>query len=122
MRILVVDDDAMAAELAGAVIEEMGHEAVLAGDAGEARARLEADPGIRAVVSDLHMPGQSGLELFAWLGESGRAVPFILLTGDDPAAFRLREPRLAACLLKDFTLEDTLPEVLGAVLGGGGGS
>ncbi|WP_428559548.1 MAG: response regulator [Solidesulfovibrio sp. DCME] len=122
MRILVVDDDAMAAELAGAVIEEMGHEAVLAGDAGEARARLEDGPGFDAIVSDMHMPDESGLDLFGWLGRAGRAVPFILLTGDDPEAFRQREPGLAACLLKDFTLEETLPQVLGAVLGGRDGS
>ena len=36
MRILVVDDDAMAGELTGAVLEELGHEVVLSEDGVDA--------------------------------------------------------------------------------------
>ncbi len=117
MRILVVDDDAMAGEMIGAVLEELGHVVVLAGDGVGARDTLAADAGIGLIVSDMNMPGVSGLDLFRGLREQGRRVPFILLTGDAPEHLLELEPGLDACLLKDFDLEETLPAVLAKVLG-----
>lgn len=116
MKILVVDDDAMAGEMTGAVLEGMGHEVVLAEDGIDAAGRLNADPGIEMVISDMNMPMVSGIDLFRELREGGSALPFILLTGDEPEGLLVREPRLDACLLKDFTLEDSLPQVIGEVL------
>ena len=43
-------------------------------------------------------------------------LPFILLTGDEPAGLLAREPRLDACLAKDFTLEEHLPALIGEVM------
>jgi CheY-like chemotaxis protein len=122
MRILVVDDDAMAGEMTGAVLEDMGHEVILAEDGKDAQRKLDGDATIKLILSDMNMPGLSGIELFHLLREQGRTVPFILLTGDDPEDLRAREPGLDACVLKDFNLEETLPVVLGRVLEGKGTS
>jgi len=116
MKILVVDDDAMAGEMAAAVLEEMGHEVTLAEDGMDAAGKLDADGSIEMVISDMNMPMISGIDLFQELREQGNALPFILLTGDEPAALLEQEPRLDACLLKDFTLEESLPRVVAAVL------
>ena len=122
MKILVVDDDGMAGELTGAVLEELGHEVVLAEDGVDAAGKLDADPSIELIVSDMNMPVVSGIDLFRELREQGNTLPFILLTGDEPDALKSREPRLDACLTKDFMLEATLPGVIADVMARHGGA
>ena len=51
MKVLVVDDDALAGEMIAAVLEGMGHEAVLAEDGVDAVGRLNADSSIALVIS-----------------------------------------------------------------------
>ena len=116
MLILVVDDDSMAAEMTGAVLEELGHAVILAEDGIDAVSKLNADGAIEMIISDMNMPIVSGIELFRELREQGNALPFILLTGDEPAGLLAEEPRLDACLLKDFSLEESLPQVIAEVL------
>lgn len=116
MRTLVVDDDAFAGEMTAAVLEGMGHAVVIAENAIEAMEKLAADPTVGLIVSDLNMPMVSGIELFRELRSQGVTLPFILLTGDDPAGPSSAEPLLDACLLKDFTLEESLPAIVAAVL------
>lgn len=116
MKILVVDDDAMAGELTGAVLEEIGHEVILSEDGIDATEKLNADSEINMVISDMNMPMVSGIDLFRELREQGNSLPFILLTGDAPEPLLAQEPRLDACLLKDFTLEESLPQVLNKVM------
>jgi CheY-like chemotaxis protein len=116
MRILVVDDDALAGEMIGAVLEEMGHETILAEDGVDAADKLNGEAGIEMIISDMNMPMVSGIDLFRELREQGNTLPFILLTGDAPDGLLASEPRLDACLLKDFNLDETLPQVINEVL------
>jgi len=116
MRILVVDDDPFAGEMTAAVLEDLGHEPVLAENGVEALELLAGDPEVSIVISDQNMPMITGIELFRELRAQGVTLPFILLTGDDPAGPSREEPALDACLMKDFTLDERLPEVLLAVL------
>ena len=116
MRILVVDDDAMAGEITGAILEELGHEVILAEDGIAAASKLNADEAIEMIISDMNMPMISGIDLFRELREQGCTLPFILLTGDKPEKLLAQEPRLDACVLKDFGLEETLPQVMSDVL------
>lgn len=108
MKILVVDDDAMAGEMTGAVLEELGHKVILAEDGMDALAKLDADEGFELIVSDMNMPMVSGIDLFRELREQGNTLPFILLTGDEPEGLLAQEPRLDACLFKDFYMSETL--------------
>jgi CheY-like chemotaxis protein len=116
MKILVVDDDSMAGEMTAAVIEGMGYEVLLADDGIAATEQLNAHPDIDMVVSDMNMPMVSGIDLFRELREQGSTLPFILLTGDEPDGLLREEPRLDGCLLKDFMLEDSLPQLVSNVL------
>lgn len=113
MRILVVDDDPLAGEMTAAVLEEAGHEVVLADGGVSAGEKLD---GIDLVVSDMNMPLVSGIELFRMMREAGLDTPFVLLSGEDPATLLAREPGLDACLAKDFTIEESLPAAIGEVL------
>ncbi|CCG07612.1 response regulator [Pararhodospirillum photometricum] len=114
MRILVVDDDPLAGELVGAVLEDAGHDIVLAGNAMEALDALEAPDGKipDLIISDMHMPVVSGIDLFRTLRDQNLDIPFLLLTGDDPAGLWAEEPRLTGCLMKDAALEDVLPQAV----------
>lgn len=116
MKILVVDDDALAGAMTGAVLEGMGYEVVLSEDGVDAASQLNADAAIDMVISDMNMPMVSGIDLFRELREQGCALPFILLTGDEPEGLLAQEPRLDACLLKDGSLDESLPQVMQDVL------
>ena len=116
MRILVVDDDSLAGQMTAAVLEEAGHEVVLAEDGIAAAEMLNADTTIGMVISDMNMPMVSGIDLFRELRAQDVNLPFILLTGDDPVDMLAQEPKLDACLMKDFALEESLPAIMAEVL------
>lgn len=116
MQILVVDDDPLACEMTAAVVESIGHEVLLAGDGIEAIKRLAATPDICMVVSDMNMPHMSGIELFRVMRNQGINLPFILLTGDDPDGFLELEPTLDGCMIKDFSMDESLPQMIYAVM------
>ncbi len=116
MRVLVVDDDPLAAEMTAAVLEDAGFEAVQAESGTAALEVLSTDPSLELVVSDMNMPGISGLQCFQALRARGDERPFVLLSGDDPQALRASEPGLDACVRKDFDLESTLGQAIADVL------
>ena len=116
MQILVVDDDPLAGEMIAAVLEDQGHQVFQAENAVVALELLNAQPGVGLVVSDMNMPLVSGVELYRELQTQGRKLPFILLTGDDPEAARAQEPAIDACLMKDFSMEETLPAAITKVM------
>lgn len=116
MKLLVIDDDPMAGELLAAIVEGCGHAVVLSADAFDASAQLDAHPDIALIISDMNMPLMSGIDFFRELRAQACTLPFILLTGDEPAALLAAEPGLDACLMKDFDLEYTLPALIASFL------
>ena len=116
MNILVVDDDPLAAAMVAAVLEGLGHSVLQAENAIDAAEQLNAHSDIALVVSDMNMPMVSGIDLFRELRAQGNLLPFILLTGDAPEGLLAQEPRLDACLTKDFSLDEALPQVIAQVL------
>lgn len=115
MRILVVDDDPLAGEMAAAILEDSGHECLRVENGVDALEQLAEAPDIDLVISDLNMPLLSGLDLFQELRNQGLATPFILLTGDDPEPLMNSTPGLAGCLMKDVSLEETLPALVSQI-------
>lgn len=108
MKILVVDDDPMAAEMVCAILEEGEHEAILANSGIEALEYCQEHQTLDLIISDMNMPLMSGLELFEALREQGIKTAFVLLSGDDPDSYRSQAPGLAACLMKDADLFENL--------------
>jgi two-component system response regulator HydG len=78
-RVLVVDDDV--AHLA-AVARLLRREGLVIDEAGDARAALDlqAAHGHRVVLTDLMMPGESGLELLSALQRRGADIDVIVMT------------------------------------------
>lgn len=116
MQILVVDDDTLACEMTAAIVESLGHDVLQAENAVEAMEKLAAMPDIALVISDMNMPLLSGIELFRELREQGAELPFILLTGDNPENLLTEEPTLDGCISKDYTIEETLPQMIADVM------
>lgn len=80
-RLLLVDDDPGLLRTLQVLLEDEGGYAVeLASSGGEALDRLARFAGIRAVLSDLSMPGMDGLELLERIRDIVPGLPVILMT------------------------------------------
>ena len=78
---LVVDDDPGVRAIASRVLEEAQFRVLEASSAEEALEILERDAGIRLVLTDVTMPGMSGLELAARIRERDAAVRIVVMSG-----------------------------------------
>ncbi len=78
-RVLVVDDDEGLARFIVEVLSDAGHEADAVPSAEVARRRIEAT-AYDVVVTDLRMPGESGLDLIAWLRRFDPRIAVLAIT------------------------------------------
>jgi len=81
VRVLLVDDDHAVRNALRRVLEHRGYSVVSCSSAGEALQRLAAG-GFDAMVSDVLMPGMSGLTLLRAVREQDLDLPVILVTGN----------------------------------------
>jgi DNA-binding NtrC family response regulator len=79
LRILVVDDEPAMREVLDMRLSEWGYRVILAASGDEARALAEGEHP-DAVISDVVLPGLSGLELLQCLKSGDRDRPVILIT------------------------------------------
>jgi two-component system chemotaxis response regulator CheY len=110
--ILVVDDDAFSAELAGLALEMGGFEALIAEGALDGLEKLAKDDSIRVIVSDLNMPLMDGQAFFLELRSQGFSQPFILLSSQGGAPVS----GIAEVLPKDEHFQEALPRRVAALL------
>lgn len=92
--ILVVDDDDPVRVMLARLLRTQGYEVLQAANAAEARALLEQSPP-SLVISDIVMPGESGIELRRGILERWPDLPVILISGysaEGPAEFAARTP------------------------------
>ena len=93
VRVLVVEDDDDAREVARAILEQAGAVVVCAEGARQAVEALEKDPP-QVVVSDIAMPGEDGHEFLRRLRalprDRGGRIPAVALTASDTRETRLR--------------------------------
>jgi DNA-binding NtrC family response regulator len=77
--VLVVDDDAAMREMLVSLLEDRSIHAEPAGSADDALARL-SERRFDAVLSDLRMPGKTGIELLGEVRELRPGTPVVLMT------------------------------------------
>lgn len=116
MKILVVDDDELSAEMVCTILEACNYQVLLGANVIEGFAHLEANPDTRLIISDMNMPLVSGLEFLQELRQQHNPVHFVLLTGDEPETLLAREPLLQHCLEKSFELAETLPRLIQEII------
>ena len=92
--ILVVDDDDPVRVMLARLLRTQGYTVLQAAHANEARAQLDTTrPDL--VISDIVMPGESGIELRRSILERWPELPVILISGysaEGPAEFAARTP------------------------------
>jgi FixJ family two-component response regulator len=88
LPISVIDDDESTRTALAGLLRLLGFEAVTYGSAEEFLSFGSGRPCC-CVISDVHMPGLSGIDLKRRMDESGQIAPVILITGRS-------EPRLLA--------------------------
>lgn len=78
--IMIVDDDPYVRESAASFLGEVGYSVVACESASEAMTRLGKDK-IEVVLTDINMPGVSGIELLEKIRNVDSELPVILMTG-----------------------------------------
>jgi PAS domain S-box-containing protein len=79
--VLVVDDDALVLMNTAAMLEELGHAVLQASSGGAALDILRSGKHVDLLITDHSMPGMSGAQLIALLGQERPTVASILATG-----------------------------------------
>jgi EAL domain-containing protein (putative c-di-GMP-specific phosphodiesterase class I) len=79
-RVLVVEDDRSLREAYADILLDAGFDVVTASDVAGALSALEAEP-VDVVVSDVLMPGGTGVDLLRAVRERDLDVPVVLVTG-----------------------------------------
>jgi CheY-like chemotaxis protein len=120
-RILIAEDDREMRHLLASVLSRDGCQVVEAQDGRELLSHIGSlllrSPDAIAldlIVSDVRMPGRSGLEVLAGLRRADWATPFILITafGSDEIHREARRLGVAAVFDKPFELDELRASVL----------
>jgi CheY-like chemotaxis protein len=79
-QILTVDDDRIVLDFLKTALELHGHQVACAGSTGEALEYLDRHP-VDLIVTDIQMPGRSGLELIGEVSRRPSPPPVIAMSG-----------------------------------------
>ena len=80
-RILVVDDEEEVREILAETLEEFGYAVLTAASGEEALPVLARNGGVAMVITDVRMPGMSGLELADEVRRRWPKVKVVLISG-----------------------------------------
>jgi len=120
-RILLAEDDREMRRLVGHALQKDGWLVVEAEDGAALLTELEQrtsnpDRRVDLIVSDVRMPGSSGMDILAAMRRMGVRTPVILMTAFGDAQTRARAEALDALLFdKPFDVDD-LREVVAGLL------
>jgi DNA-binding NtrC family response regulator len=112
MRVLVIDDVHAAGDLAAEILTDAGFEVELCRSADDGLAALRVG-GIDVVVSDIVMPGMSGLELALEINARWPQVGVVLMTGY-AAGLSLPQTAIFDLLPKPYTYDQLVAKVKAA--------
>lgn len=121
-HILVVDDDAT---VRGLIVKTLRRRGAEVAEAGGAEAALEQLRHGRfdLLITNLEMPGQSGLWLLAEVRKAWPELPIVVVTGGMPEGWEAAGPPVAdAVILKPFRLNELYERVRAVLEGRGSGA
>jgi len=110
-RIVVAEDDFEMRRLVSDCLRKAGHEVHEVIDGSTLLRRVESSLMVRTtvdlVVTDVRMPGYSGLEIVSCLREAGVHVPVVLMTAFGNLETQQRAEQLGATLIdKPFKMQE----------------
>ena len=105
-RVLIVDDNAPLRRALGRMLQSAGHTVSVAASGDEALVALSGTE-FDLVISDVRMPGMTGVELLEKVREHDRDLPVVLMSGDPDLNTATRADDLGALeyLEKPVTLD-----------------
>ena len=113
-RVLVVEDDPANQATMSALLTGMGHRPTVAERGDEALQLLHSTLALDLIISDVVMPGMSGLDFARRARHARPGMPIVLVTGDSEAMETVLASG-AIALLKPYS-PDTLRQVVGESL------
>ncbi len=106
MKILVVDDEQSFGALLGRVLRKLGHKTEVTCHPADALERFRAG-GFDAVITDIDMPGMSGVELARAIRTLESELPIAFCTGSAPSDSVIRQAEsIGRVLPKVWTVAD----------------
>ncbi len=79
-RVMIVDDEQYVLETASQILADKNYSVLICHDADEALNKMQ-DDSVDIVLTDIKMPGTSGLDLLGKIREKNPLLPVILMTG-----------------------------------------
>ncbi|MEO8506477.1 MAG: response regulator [Betaproteobacteria bacterium] len=113
-RVLVVEDDLANQQSLSALLMQMGHVPTVANRGDEALRLLDTAVELDVIISDVVMPGMSGIDFARRARIMRPGMPIVLVTGNSEAMESVLASG-AVALLKPYSPE-TLRQVLGESL------
>jgi len=107
-RILIVEDEKSMRDLLALMLSKEGYSVSTADCGSAAKKRLEKDPGYDMVISDISMPGMTGLELLRYVTEvvPNTAVMIMTAYGSKETAIQALNEGAIHYVEKPFDLEE----------------
>ena len=114
--IAIVDDDASIRDTTCDLLESAGYSAVTFSSPGDMLVSQQL-PEFACLITDMRMPGMSGIELYERLLATGWRIPTILVSAypDDLHRARACRAGIMSCMRKPFTPEALLERIAAAV-------
>lgn len=115
-RILILDDEPAVCQLLGERLTLEGYDCVTFTDVEDARTRLGAED-LDLIISDLHMPRMSGLDLLKEVRDRYPHLAFIMCTGEDDVRTGIESMKRGASdyLVKPLQLDGVAASVARAL-------
>ncbi len=112
-KIIVVDDEAQMRKALYAVLNRKGYDVVTVPSGADALAALTGANGFSAVISDVRMPGMTGLELLRSVKKLCPALPVIMMTAYGTIDTAIEAMREGA---EDYVLKPFSSEIIESAL------
>jgi CheY-like chemotaxis protein len=80
-RLMIVDDDPQVRTIVAEFVQDLGYHVIQASNGNDALALLECNPNLHMMISDIRMPGMSGIELADVATQRRRDLKVILISG-----------------------------------------
>jgi CheY-like chemotaxis protein len=110
--ILVVDDEPLVCTLLARILREAGYRALEAHCGPDALDQVRQTPYVALVITDIMMPGMTGLELAEAVRRERPALPVLFTSAHTPASLRAHGLRDSdEVLAKPFSPKELLAEV-----------
>ncbi len=115
-KILLVDDESSILKILHRIIKRVGAKSVTAGSAQEAKEALQTD-SFDLLLSDLYMPGESGMELIQWVQKRFPHMGVIIISGEDSpeVAEKALEMGAYGYIIKPFKVNEIIINISNAL-------